>query len=257
MNEIEIDDWEDFKVKISENFGDKYGYVFRGHGDQDWKLESTLTRLVSRVSKDISSNFIEKEQLKNFQMSIRSLRGKNPSPLDGNELWSLGQHYGLCTPLLDWTYSPYIAAYFAFENADCCASDKRSIFALNKIELLSDRKFIENNGLDFIEPIQDDNNRIVAQAGLFTKIPVKYDLETWLSEKGLDKYLLKFNIENCLRLDAINDLRLMNIVGSTIYPDLHGAAVTCNMRVESMSENYEFKKNMLKTYETIISNKAQ
>lgn len=244
MEEIELSDWNDFKDYIACHFGGKVEYIFRGHADRKWNLESTLTRLVNNISSDMDSTLIENQQLENFRMRIRGLRGRNPAPINDQELWSLGQHYGLSTPLLDWTFSPYIAAYFAFEQSSSCYSGKRSIYALNKLDLSADVMFIKNNEFEFIEPMQDDNNRIVSQAGLFTKTPIGISLEEFLINNNLDKYLIKINIEDNSRLDAINDLQLMNIVGSTIYPDLHGAATTCNMWFETLSSNHDFKKNV-------------
>lgn len=243
MKDIELRDWEHYREYVAENFGGMPGYVFRGHADRTWKLESTLTRLGRRVSKDLKAEFLEKVQLKNFRMRIRGLRGTNPPSLNDNELWSLGQHYGLCTPLLDWTESPYIAAYFAFEKANSCAGGWRTIFALNSTGIMRQKDELSSEGFEFIEPLQDENNRIIAQAGLFTKIPTSTDLETWLKERNLDCHLTKLHIEDDYRLEAINDLKLMNIVGSSIYPDLHGASVFCNIWIETLSENHELSKS--------------
>jgi hypothetical protein len=244
MKVIEADDWNHLREIFDENFSDTLGHVFRGHGDMSWNLESTLARLCKKVEGNLPAQKIELLQLRNFRLKIRGLRGRNPSQLSDDELWSLGQHYGLCTPLLDWSYSPYLAAYFAFESAGACTNGKRSIFAIDKVEverkvgsLLADFKFLE--------PLQDDNNRIVAQAGLFTKIPIGVNLEAWLEQNNLQDCLQKINIEDDYRLEALNDLKLMNISGSTVYPDLHGASISCNMLVETLSENVEAKKKIL------------
>ena len=242
MEEIELRDWEHFREYVSEEFGGKHGYIFRGHADREWKLESTLTRLGKRVSGDITPEILDAAQLKNFRMRIRGLRGSNPQSLDDNGLWSLGQHYGLCTPLLDWTESVYIAAYFAFENRDSCRGKWRTVYALNRFGLMSNYPNMKNEGVDFLEPLHDDNKRITAQAGLFSKIPTGSDLESWLDQRGLGHYLTKLHIENDYRLDAVNDLKLMNITGVSIYPDLHGASMTCNMFIETLSENHELNQ---------------
>jgi hypothetical protein len=251
LKEIELRDWGHFREYVSEAFGGKIGYVFRGHADRDWTLESTLTRLGQRVSADIRLEFLDAAQLKTFRLRIRGLRGPNPQPLDDNGLWSLGQHYGLCTPLLDWTESVYVAAYFAFENPASCPSSWRTIYALNRVKLQTELSEMEEEGVEFLEPLHDDNNRITAQAGLFTKIPTGSDLESWLTQRGLEHHLTKLYLEDDNRLDAINDLRLMNITGTSIYPDLHGAAITCNMLVETVSENYELGKSVSKFKELL------
>jgi hypothetical protein len=248
LKELELRDWDHFREYVMEAFSGKHDYVFRGHADRGWKLESTLTRLGQRVTKDTKPESLNQTQLKNFRKRITGLRGSNPQPLDENGLWSLGQHFGLCTPLLDWSESPYIASYFAFENPESCTSNWRTIYALNRHALITEFPDLADEGLEFLEPLHDDNKRITAQAGLFTKVPTGTDLESWLTEKGLEHHLQKLHIENDYRLDVINDLSLMNINGSSIYPDLHGASKMCNMFIETVSENHELKKASNKFY---------
>ena len=82
MKEKELRDWEHFREYVSDEFGGKYGYIFRGHADRNWKLESTLTRLAQRVSGDSPPKSLETAQLKNFRMRIRGLRGHWASTTD-------------------------------------------------------------------------------------------------------------------------------------------------------------------------------
>jgi hypothetical protein len=100
--------------------------------------------------------------------------------------------------------------------------------------------------------MQSDNDRIVAQAGQFTKIPTGIDLESWLENNKLGCHIAKINIPDDYRLDAINDLKLMNIVSSTVYPDLHGASISCNMWLESFSENHELNKSVNETLKVLF-----
>lgn len=86
------------------------------------------------------------------------------------ELAALTQHYGLPTRLLDWTYDPFIAAYFASRSVNFeIGSDRLCIWGLNK-EKMGFSKFIYSDisPLHFITPHYAQNPNITAQKGLFT-----------------------------------------------------------------------------------------
>lgn len=242
MNIVEVNNWSEFREYFSNNHMHSYGLIYRGHADADWLLESTLTRFGKKLSGKFSPETLEGKQLENFRLRILGLRGQNPPKLKDSELWSLGQHYGLSTPLLDWTDSPYIAVYFAFEQALICNSGKRSLFILNRSELSDKLQEMQHFDLEFIQPVNDENPRLIAQSGSFTKLPTLHSLEEWLGKLGLEHYLTKVVIPDKCRNDVLNELRLMNIIGTTIYPDLTGAAITCNMWLEMISINSETAK---------------
>jgi hypothetical protein len=89
-------------------------YIFRGHRREDWKLESTLDRLMVSSGRPDTPE-ARRSHLTRFKYAVRGRRGQNPPRIPSeNEWWSLGQHFGLATPLLDWTASPFVAAYFAY-----------------------------------------------------------------------------------------------------------------------------------------------
>jgi len=154
MKTIDVDTWEEFErqvqVLIQERMDRKTStgrgspeFLYRGHSNYQWPLETTLERegeikctmtqyhrLICRVRSQIES--------------FTANRWDVPSPLDF-ENW-LGQsdpppffqvpaydylaylrHHGFPSPLLDWTRSPYVAAYFAFAYASK-NSDRVSIY---------------------------------------------------------------------------------------------------------------------------------
>lgn len=84
--------------------------VFHGAADASWPLLTSLSRL-GGVEPPHTKAGLEEHILRNF---IRYSRPFLPSPPANDwELLVLAQHHGVPTRLLDWSYSPLVAAHFA------------------------------------------------------------------------------------------------------------------------------------------------
>jgi hypothetical protein len=93
-------------------------------------------------------------------------------PDDLHEATALAQHYGIPTRLLDWTYDPYVALYFALKGA-VDNSDKIVVWALNKDHISFLQPTVNRINIAFITPHYASNPNLNAQKGLFTLCPVK------------------------------------------------------------------------------------
>lgn len=202
-------------------------YVFRGQRESQWLLEPTLARMVKRVKKH---DELIKQHLQAFKFASRGRRGANPPDMkESNDWWALGQHHGLATPLLDWTTSPYVALFFAFTEEG--SSDHSMIYALNtkRVEESTelDDIFDEKDTITLIRPQSDENSRLVAQAGLFTRSPIDVDIESWVSKRfkgeSAKPVLLKAFVPKAERIECLKALNVMNINHATLFPDLYGA----------------------------------
>ena len=86
-------------------------YVFRGVPDEDYSLETSIKRFVGESEKWN----LEPLLLRNF---AQYAAGEIDEPRSVWDLLSIAQHYGLPTRLLDWSFSPLVAAYFATRTGD-------------------------------------------------------------------------------------------------------------------------------------------
>jgi hypothetical protein len=140
MQERTLATWEQFTEEVERLYRDHASkqtpgayisnLLFRGHGDSTWRLETTLERVMSdqlslvdyyRIIHSIQPRLEtlagmkwETPTVSNYDMWARTLR-----PLSEGEWLAVSylaylRHHGFPSPLLDWTRSPYIAAFFAF-----------------------------------------------------------------------------------------------------------------------------------------------
>lgn len=248
---VEINKWKTFREFIEKKFKYNRTFIFRGQRDSEWKLRTSLDRLIEKLPPAFQNEENVEWHRKRFIKRIRGKRGANPTPLNGqNEEWALGQHYGLATPLLDWSRSPYIAAFFAFASDDNPSSGKRSIYAMETKNLTEKEKEITDriNGekgelndnyfekdrppvINTVNPSLEDNPRIINQAGLFTRAPILMSIDDWIinyCKTGYKIKLFKFNLINSLREEVLGNLEYMNIHSASLFPDLHGASRYCN-----------------------------
>lgn len=218
---------------------DYTNYIFRGHGDSNWKLEPTLDRIIKSPLSPKRAAHLEA-----FKLETRGRRGTNPPQLtEENDWWALGQHHGLKTPLLDWTHSPFVALYFAVSTAHKNKTRSFTVYAFQQDTLKINNAFINNNDdielindkkptVKLIRPHSDENSRLVNQRGLFTRGPNNMDLEAWTKKfnqvpKGRIA-LLKIKAPTTGIQDCLRYLNRMNINHSTLFPDLTGASEYCN-----------------------------
>jgi hypothetical protein len=111
-------DWNDL-VKLHEDLARRSPrWVFRGHSQVDWELESGLERAIRRFDTDgMSIEDIEAGLVRQFARRAHHYLSDLPKRDAWVEWLALMQHHGAPTRLLDFTYSFYVALFFALEDA--------------------------------------------------------------------------------------------------------------------------------------------
>ncbi|NBI12279.1 FRG domain-containing protein [[Haemophilus] felis] len=237
-------------LEFSSFFSDGMSKIyFRGQRDSSWKLTTTLDRFIPRLDPRVALNSTYDTLLNNFKMAIR---GRVAIPNNDDEIWALGQHYGLATPFLDWTSALFIALFFAFEDKKPPSTDFRSIWGITRF--ISERMEKYNQGKDFhdefrlIELSKSSDNRLLSQSGVFTKQPINFDMREWVEREfeGETKrpIMFKINIPNTEREKILKHLFMMDIHHATIYPDLTGAAKLCLLELEMLSHSTSQKNDI-------------
>jgi hypothetical protein len=118
-DEVQYEDWSSLVRALSRP---SPAWIFRGMGRPDWRLHANLARVL-RGNPAWPPNeweMAERSAIGFFKQHARATLPNPPGELDLIGWLALMRHYGAPTRLLDWSASPFVACYFAF---DACADD--------------------------------------------------------------------------------------------------------------------------------------
>lgn len=121
---VVCENWE----RLIDTFGSLSGWVFRGHAAANWTLSSTLER---RTPVGQSRRLHEFNISREFKRRAHNYLRHEQIPTTPGEWLALMQHYGAPTRLLDFTRSPYVATYFAFEESPQDGAEYSAVIAIS------------------------------------------------------------------------------------------------------------------------------
>jgi hypothetical protein len=221
---LKVDSWDDFRRCVRGL--EPYRYVFRGQENNSWRLRTAFHRtqrsdLVRFMEMDVAA-------LHQHLSSLTAHTFNLLSPYEYAAFLALTQHHGYPTPLLDWTYSPYIGAYFAFKRAGA-PTEKVRIFVFDRQQWMKDWRQLQRimpARLHFtiVDALAINNSRLIPQQALSTVTNAE-DIEGYISTKEKEdrKYLQAIDLPVTQREEVLRELNLMGINAGSLFPGLDGA----------------------------------
>jgi hypothetical protein len=233
-----LQSWQEYVSLITDS--PYQNWAFRGQRDAARPLFSLLSRylLAYRIARPAWAAQ-EERILRIFKRKAVHFLDHVPNEDDDLQWLALMQDHGAPTRLLDFTWSPYVAAFFALHNA----TEEAAIWACNPFEIGNVKRVKKMNpeqlgnfrkyflpGMRAIAWMGEPyvmNRRLIAQSGTFLvpgvlDQPIEQILENYPNPK---RTLIKFLLPvDKLRDKGMRELYRMNITQATLFPDLDGLA---------------------------------
>jgi hypothetical protein len=236
---IEYPSWARFKTDFTKTLDVSRPiitrYLFRGQADASWSLSSSFDRAYPAGLTGREQTYAKYLR---FFIQQYFLIGTDVSGLSDLEIASVAQHYGVPSRLMDWSRSPYVAAFFAFYYAlvenRISGRSKVAIWCMDQKEFNVERGKAPNiaNDWEIVTVRGRFNDRLQVQNGKFLRCNTdNSDFVKYCEDKNIAQCLKKFVLPAREANLAVDDLILMGITPSVIYPDFDGVAKYTRLRM--------------------------
>lgn len=258
FSEERISSWADFKVRIAELEAARAGSHpfhdtwFRGQADANWKLMTTLERhnhhnipmidyfrAILKTKPALESMSGQRWPDDDFR-SVEKFTATYESPSFG-KLPMIGllthlRHHGFPSPLLDWSASPFVAAYFAFARP---AGAEVAIFCFT--EQLTSGKFYSSSRPQIVVAGPDitTHHRHFRQRSNYT-VAMSF-LNQWYFSPHSDVFesvedqnqdrLIKLVLPSTLRMEVLSELDRYNLNAYSLFGSEDSLMETLAFRV--------------------------